>query len=450
MNRHVHKRGVNKGYVSLLDQKKLEESKQIGGQVKPKNLFRGLIGGNAFTTLKGNRGTIVDSLWGQHIFMSFNNDDVELLEIAMKSSLADMTEVVMGGEFGSPHILGDLGFYPENKLAGQTEHLQDLERKFAVGKFFLSAHEWSNVDAKLSDIGHYSYSIVRRAIRGDTFGALALRANAFLVAKRMMECGVDPLVENAEGEDMIGILAQQYGYVSNALHHVMAHKDETQARVFPPSEMEEVEREEEYIISTLHNMLAFIGVLERTLGERIVVILKDRQAQRRAEMRKETLPSYNLWNASQHDKAIRHLEKCDEVKKYINERLETHAHHNLSHVSMAELVHMQHALTIGSGQHEPGSEAAEKQNDMVMRVSAKLSAKAQASSPKKDADSSAKSDASPSVGDLNVLLGLEGDQSEEKKPEDEDAKARINVDTISDGPILGVLRESPHESIRYR
>ena len=134
------KRGVNAGYVSRVEQKAIDDRKNgIGPPAITKNLFRGLIGGNAFVTAKGSRGTSLESMWGANIFLSFNKDDVELLNLALRSSLADITEVVIGGEYGTPFQLGDLGFYSENKLLKQTELLQSLEQENAIGTFFLSA-----------------------------------------------------------------------------------------------------------------------------------------------------------------------------------------------------------------------------------------------------------------------------------------------------------------------
>ena len=433
MNKKLHKRGVNSGYVSLLEKAAATNGLNKTTNDQPKNLFRGLISGTAFTTLKGNRGTAIDSLWGKHIFCSLNNDDVELLEIAMRSSLCDMTEVVTGGENGSPYTLGDLGFYSENKLTGQTELLQGLERKYAVGKYFLSAKEWSEVDAQLGDIGHFSNALVRRAVRGDTFGALALRANAFLVAKTMLENGVDMLLENCEGEDLIGILQEQYGYVSGLLHGVLTHKDETQRHVFPPSETEALERDETYVLDTFNNMLVFVDVLLQKLDERIVLIHRDRQAKRRAEMRKETLPPFNLWNANLLDKAQKHIKKCTDIKSYIHERIDTYTKHNMAHVSMAELVHLQHALTVSES---------DESDSIVQRVSSKLSM----SSLTDDRGA-----LSSSKDSLYSLLGI-SELGGEGMQKGQETKALI--ETSSDGPLLGpllgVLSKTALEQVAYR
>ena len=75
---------------------------------------------------------------------------------------------------------------------------------------YLSDRELGIVNSNIKKISDYANSATARAVRGDSFGAIALRSNAFKVAKAMIEAGLDPLVENEEGEDMFGILEEQY------------------------------------------------------------------------------------------------------------------------------------------------------------------------------------------------------------------------------------------------
>lgn len=437
MNKHVHKRGPNKGYVSRVEAKAEEDRKNgivsAKDQPKQKNLFRGLIGGNAYATAKGSRGTALDSMWGQNIFISFNLDDVELLNLALRSSLADVTEVVVGGECGSPFLLGDFGFYSENKFQSQVDLLLGLERKYAVGKYFLSAEEWNGVDGRLSQIGNYSFAKVRRAVRGDTFASLAVRANAFQVAKVLMDVGVDPLLENEENEDLVSIIKEQYGYLSDRLHDVMAHKDETQKRVFTPSETDLVLAEEKYIIDTYNNMLVFIDATVANLDKRIILVHRDRQDKRRAEIRHEQLDPHKLWNANQLDKALLHLKECADVKAFIYEKLEMHTKHNSTHVTMAELVTMQHELTLGVAEGKD-----------VMGINARLtSAKISATESKKEVNELS----NPSA--LYELLGVDQDMSaESSKPKDDkkDNNARFVDDIPTFGSVMGVLKVKTHKT----
>jgi len=431
MRHYKHKRGVNEGYVSRVESKAAED--KANGVIHPKydkkkNLFRGLLGGNTFTTSMGTKVSVLDSMWGQNIFLSFNNDEVEVLNIALRSSLADVTEQVIGGEYGSPYQLGDFGFYAENRLQGQTDLLEGLERKYAVGKYFLSAAEWEKVDAKLHDIGFYSYPAVRRAVRGDTFASLALRANAFKVAKVLMDLGVDPLLENDDGEDLVCILREQYGYMSDRLHHIIAHKDETQRRVFAPSELAEVLSEEKYVIDTFSNMKGFIDSTVANLQRRLVLIHRDKQDKRRADLRNETLEPWKLWNSQQEEKANKHVSECAEIQAFIDEKVLMYSKHSNAHVTMAERVAMQHALTIGV------AEGKEIDHEAHALIQAKLDYALEESS-------GGTPGGAVSSQSLYELMGVGQDMSSEasvKKPSE--AKA-MEDDAPTFAEVVGVLRE---------
>jgi len=429
-----YKKGVNSGYVSRAEAK--EEEDRLLGIVAPKNepkkrnLFRGLIGGNTYITVLGTRVAVLDTMWGQNIFLSMNQDELEVLNIALRSSLADVTERVSGGEYGSPFQLGDFGFYSENRLQMQTDLLVGLERKYAVGKYFLSAAEWEKVETKISDIGHYSYTRVRRAVRGDTFAALAVRASAFKVAKVLMDRGVDPLVENDEGEDLVCIVREQYGYLSDRLHHVIARKEETQRRVFPPTEMDQVLGEENYVVDTFMNMKEFIDSTVYNLEKRMVIIMRDKQDKRRSDLRNESLDPWKLWNSQQHEKATNHIVECAEIKAFIDEKLSMQKSHNRHCVTMAQRVALQHALTVADG----------KDADLALAAAA---------------ENNSSSTTTPQT--LYELMGMNQDMSSEKsKPTDIKSDGpRIDDDTPVFSEIIGVLREVKHkdggaEVIMYR
>lgn len=441
MKQYSYKRGVNAGYVSRSEAKAEEDRK--AGIVHPKdaakkpNLFRGLLGGTTFVTAFGTRVSTLDSMWGQNIFLSFNHDEVDVLNIALRSSLADVTEQVSGGEHGSPFDLGDFGFYSENKQQMQAALLTGLERKYAVGKYFLSAAEWEKVEHRLGEIAAFSHAFVRRAVRGDTFASLAVRANAFKVARVLMDRGVDPLVNNGEGEDLICIIREQYGYMSDRLHHVMAHKDETQRRVFPPTELTDVLNEEKYVLDTFVNMKSFIDSTVANLEKRLVLISRDKQDKRRAELRKESLPAWNLWNADQYDKANAHMRECAEIKSFIDEKLEMHERHNKQHVTMAERVAMQHALTVGV------AEGKAVDHEAHAELQAKLD---YASSEAAGAAGATEGAAAAVAPDLWELMGVGQDMSaEESKEKDGKTAKAIEDDEPTFGGISGVLREVEHK-----
>lgn len=122
-----------------------------------------------------------DSLWVKNIFSSFLNDDEELAAIALKSSLADVHDLVTGGYDGAPFSIGDFGFYADNQYEFQAKLLQDKERENLKLNSYLSEIEWKLIDDKLSDIAHHGKSIVYRACRGDSFANLAIRQNVISI-----------------------------------------------------------------------------------------------------------------------------------------------------------------------------------------------------------------------------------------------------------------------------
>ena len=58
----------------------------------------GFIGGSAFCTKKNYKGQQLDSLWSKQVFDAFEQDDEELVGIALRSSIADLDLVVTGGK----------------------------------------------------------------------------------------------------------------------------------------------------------------------------------------------------------------------------------------------------------------------------------------------------------------------------------------------------------------
>jgi hypothetical protein len=101
---------------------------------KPNLLFRGFIGGDMFKTKKGYQGARVDQLWVRQVFESFKNDDTEIIDVAMKSSLADPDAKVIGGENGSVYSIGDYGFNTASQFRCQQKILAKNERRLARGR----------------------------------------------------------------------------------------------------------------------------------------------------------------------------------------------------------------------------------------------------------------------------------------------------------------------------
>lgn len=70
-------------------------------------------------TKKNYRGMKLDTQWSRYILDAMDNDDDELLLIALQSTLADINDVVIGGEDGSPMSIGDHGFFSDNQMDNQ-------------------------------------------------------------------------------------------------------------------------------------------------------------------------------------------------------------------------------------------------------------------------------------------------------------------------------------------
>ena len=84
-----------------------------------RQIFKGFIGGEFFITKKGYKGSRLDTLWSKQIIEAFDEDDDELVEIALKSCLADLDLVVTGGEYGSPFNIGGFGFFAQSQFDQQ-------------------------------------------------------------------------------------------------------------------------------------------------------------------------------------------------------------------------------------------------------------------------------------------------------------------------------------------
>eukprot|EP01031_Cornospumella_fuschlensis_P027802 gene27802-33576_t len=177
-------------------------------------MFRGFVGGTAFITKKGYRGTSIDSIWVQNLFKSFDLDDAELAAIAVKSSLADIHDVVTGGEYGTPYSIGLHGFYAESQFQKQATLLKETERHNSDQKFYLSENEWGIIDHYLTKVAHVSKNEFDSVCPGDTFAVLAVKKNAYEVAAFLLHAGVDPVLPNDDEEDLFMALKQQYQNVT--------------------------------------------------------------------------------------------------------------------------------------------------------------------------------------------------------------------------------------------
>jgi hypothetical protein len=135
----------------------------------------------AFITKQGFRGLSLDSLWSQHIISSYETDDDELTEVALKSSIADIHDTVTGGECGSPFSIGGYGFYAENQYEEQGTTLCEKERENASSDYFLSNDEWNKVDNYLKRVAYYSgQAKFRKVLTGKEFLLISFYLSLFL------------------------------------------------------------------------------------------------------------------------------------------------------------------------------------------------------------------------------------------------------------------------------
>ena len=89
------------------------------------------------------------------------------------------------------------------------------------------------------------------AVRGDTLSALAVRESAFHVAKKLIEYGTDPLLENEEGEDVFLLLKTQYKQLTERLSEVNQEKNRMSQQVVLPTAVTAMEEREADILHKL-------------------------------------------------------------------------------------------------------------------------------------------------------------------------------------------------------
>lgn len=348
------KRGANPGYLSLAEKREKERKdlikKGLLDQKKTKpHQFRGFVAGAQFRTSLGFQGNAFDALWGKHVFASFIKDDVELFDVAMKSALADVSMQVEGGEFGTAYQIGDLGFYAKNQFDFQGDKIRKFEREFAKGTYFLTKEEWADVDEKIQNIVSVSPPLIRRAVKGDTFGALALRDNAYKVAKRMLEIGLDPLVENGEGEDLCSIVSEQYNTLTGLMHEILEEKEHSKHKVMVPSETQDLEKREVSRLDDFKHMKLFATEFLERMEARERKIHEDKQMKRRLELKLMPVSQEMLWNISCEAKCTNHVKEMRNLIKQLDNRIETYEKDRADHMSLSDLMHMQHKVVQRKG-----------------------------------------------------------------------------------------------------
>ena len=256
-----------------------------------KEVFRGFIPGTSIRTEKGYVGSRLDSLWARNVLESLVNDDAELLNIALESSIAEVSCVVEGGEYASPYCLDNYGFYAANQFVKQHEALKEHERALVAEKaaLFLSDREWDYVDAQLGRYAKFNKARLKHVERGDSIPMLAMREAAFEVCAASIRKGADPLVYNEKQEDLIDILKVIYAELNESIRLNFRKQKEMTRTVMLPLEVASVLKSQDQLKGKLDDMATFLEFIIGNLKERIKAIEEDKWTMRKMTLRKEVV-----------------------------------------------------------------------------------------------------------------------------------------------------------------
>ena len=254
-----------------------------------RTMFRGFIPANSIRTKKGYIGSKLDSLWARYILDSFVNDDAELANAAMDSCLCDKDIVIEGGEFGTPYIIGNYGFFAASQFDVQARVLQEHERNLAQegNIFYLSTREWEWVDTKIGRYAKYGQARVLQTCPGDTLLMLAVREASFEVATAMISRDFDPLIKNPLGEDMMEVVKQRYIEFSENMRVLHTAVEAMSKRTMVPSEVDTLLAKDQAVIGKVQDMLTFLEYIQEYFVKRLAKIEEDKWTMKRMELRRE-------------------------------------------------------------------------------------------------------------------------------------------------------------------
>ena len=276
-------------------------------------------------------------MWSQHIFTSFEKDDDDLATIALKSSLADVHATVEGGEFGSAYSIGEYGFYSRTQFEDQGGLLCRLERDHASEGLFLSDLEWKKVDDHLMKVGHYGRWSIQKAVRGDSFAALAVRKNAFHVAIVFLTRGLDVLAENEEGLDLIQIAKGQYFDLTASYKQLMTKQVVYYRQTKTHTEIQELRQEQQTMLTAFRGMIAFTEECQRSLEHQQREIEADLAFKTRCQLLNLVSPPASLahlahsfqefpaekeFNISRRDRAQQHVADLQELLDFSQQKVQ--------------------------------------------------------------------------------------------------------------------------------
>jgi hypothetical protein len=250
----------------------------------------------------------LDSLWVQNLFESYKNDDAELATISLQSTLADINDRVVGGDFGAPYSIGDHGFYVEKQFEPQLTYLTSKIKQLMVDtNTYLSESEWLYTEKKLQTMAKYAEAAFTGITKGDSFASLAIRTSSFQVAKVCLNAGIDPLITNSEGKDLFDSLKMQYQSLGLQLKEVEELKLQATQTVMVPSFVQHILDEEVKLIDNFHFLAEFTVDLKENLLRRLEEIDMDKVLQRRAMLRDEEFSEHKTWNIAQREKVERYI-----------------------------------------------------------------------------------------------------------------------------------------------
>lgn len=209
-----------------------------------------------------------------------------------------MNAKVTGGEFGSAYSIGDYGFYSKNQFEEQAEYLSEIERQNAPKDQFLSNDEWRKIDDYLSSVAHHSKASFTLVYRGDTFAALAVRKNAYRVARLFLRHGLDLLSVNENDEDLVDVAKAQYSIISEQYKVIQTKQIVFYHQTKTKNEMDNLRKEQEDIVKGYAGMIEFVKDCSKYLEDALLVIEGDMALKRQCELlhkvRVLILPSFLL------------------------------------------------------------------------------------------------------------------------------------------------------------
>jgi hypothetical protein len=264
--------------------------KRTSDQLKSrKEVFRGFIPGSSIRTSKGYVGSKLDSLWARNIIESLVNDDAELLDIALESSIADVTCFIEGGEFASPYSLDNYGFYAANQFTKQAEALKEHERALVETKaaLFLSEREWEYVDVQLGRYARFNKARLNKVERGDSIAMIAMREAAFEVCAAALRKGADPLVFNEQNEDLMEILKEIYAELNESIRLNFREQKEMSRTIMLPLQLEKILKTQDVFKGKMSDLCVLLQYLIENFNARIKSIGEDKWTMRKMTLRKE-------------------------------------------------------------------------------------------------------------------------------------------------------------------